>query len=142
MKERLFENITLDELDNVCKYIKQELNGAKTAVILLTGGMGAGKTTFTSRLINLFGNEEYVNSPTFNIWNVYEPDDYRFYHFDLYRLEDENEIYDMGFDEIWGVEGISIIEWWQRAADIIPSKHIEVLFETVGEDSRTIKVIS
>ena len=141
MSERLFENITLDGLDNVCYFIKEELKDEKIATILLTGDMGAGKTTFTSRFINLFGKEDYVNSPTFNIWNVYKLGEYQFYHFDLYRLEDKNEIFDMGFEEIWGVEGISIIEWWQRAENIIPKKNIEIIFDSINEDCRNIRVI-
>lgn len=97
--------------------------------ILLTGEMGAGKTTFTSIFVNLFQKnlEDFnVNSPTFNLYNVYETSPIDIYHFDLYRLKEASELENLEIEEIWGRKGITIIEWWQIARDYLPENCIEV----------------
>ena len=81
------------------------------SVILLNGDLGAGKTTFTHFLINsLMSNDVNVTSPTFNIMQIYDGRDYPIYHLDFYRLEDGEELYELGLDESMS-NALTIIEW-------------------------------
>ena len=80
-------------------------------VITLTGDLGVGKTVFTQGLAKGLGIEEPVNSPTFTIVQVYEGGRLPFYHFDVYRIGDVEEMDEVGFDEYVSGEGVSLIEW-------------------------------
>ena len=141
MKES-FLNIPLEELEVPALALKKIADKQKHPVILLTGEMGAGKTTFTSVLVKLYGIAENANSPTFNLYNVYKSFGKEIYHFDLYRLRDATELDNIEVEEIWGKQGISIIEWWQIAKDFLPENTIEVRITTVDFDHRDIEIIS
>lgn len=80
-------------------------------VLALVGDIGAGKTTFTQSLFWYLGVETKVSSPTFNIVLLYEGTRFRCYHADLYRLETEEELDNIGFDEVLSDEALVVIEW-------------------------------
>ena len=82
----------------------------KGDVIVLTGDLGSGKTKFTEGVLQFFGLENEISSPTFNIVNEYVNKDVNVYHFDVYRLEDEDEFYAIGGEEYFE-KGICLIEW-------------------------------
>ncbi|MEM7183437.1 MAG: tRNA (adenosine(37)-N6)-threonylcarbamoyltransferase complex ATPase subunit type 1 TsaE [Spirochaetota bacterium] len=107
--------------------------------VLLTGEMGAGKTTFTSHLVTALGSKE-VHSPTFTLINKYRISQGSVFHFDLYRLKEEEELEELGFEDIWGVQGLSIIEWWQIARNYLPPGCMEVSLEILDEERRKITV--
>ena len=90
-------------------------------VVLLEGEMGAGKSVLTRAAARGLGVEGPVPSPTFTILNIHEGREIRLYHFDLYRLEGEDALYEMGLDEfIPARDGASLIEWPQMAAEAMP----------------------
>ena len=92
-------------------------------VICLKGDLGAGKTLFTQGFCQALNVKETVTSPTFNLMNVYEGDK-RIYHFDLYRLENEDDLYEIGFYEYTDVEDeIALIEWPDRFIDCMPDDY-------------------
>lgn len=105
-------------------------------VILLTGEMGAGKTTFTSHFVRSFDSNLNPNSPTFNLMNEYRTESFSIFHFDLYRLKFPGEVDNLGFEEIWGKQGLSIVEWWQIAADYFDDSAIEIKIEVIDEETR------
>ena len=111
------------------------LSGPHT--ILLTGGMGAGKTAVTKGIVEGMGIFDDVSSPTYTLVNAYEDGDKKVYHFDLYRLGDPEELYEMGFEDYLR-EGCSlIIEWPQVACDYpFTSKIIFVLDQTEKPEER------
>ena len=93
-------------------------------IICLEGDLGAGKTLFVQNLAKALGIEENVTSPTFNLMNTYEGK-MVMYHFDLYRLEQEYELEDIGFyDYISDVHGLVGIEWADKCCDCLPDDYI------------------
>ena len=112
-------------------------------VFTLTGDLGVGKTVFTQGLAKGLGIEEPVNSPTFTIVQVYEEGRLPFYHFDVYRIGDVEEIEEVGFDDYVMGEGVSLIEWADLIEEILPEKRTEIRIEKdleQGFDYRKITV--
>ena len=80
-------------------------------------------------------------SPSFTILNVYESGRVPLYHFDWYRLEDAEELYEMGLDEYLGGDGIALVEWPGRCPEAVPEKHRTIRFEQTGENERRIEIL-
>lgn len=96
-------------------------------VVLLTGEMGAGKSVFTRAAARGMGVEGPVPSPTFTILNIHDGKRMKLYHFDLYRLENEDELYEMGLEEfIPPMDGAVMIEWPQMAQGAMPESALLV----------------
>lgn len=97
-------------------------------VVLLSGPLGAGKTTLTQGIAAGVGVADYVTSPSFTIVNEYRPKRPRahptFYHLDLYRISGAAEALDFGLEEYVGGEGIAVVEWAERAAEAMPSDYL------------------
>ena len=98
-------------------------------VFTLTGDLGVGKTVFTQGLAKGLGIDEPVNSPTFTIVQEYDGGRLPFYHFDVYRIGDIEEMEDVGFDDYVMGEGVSLIEWADLIREILPDKRTEILIE-------------
>lgn len=107
-------------------------------VLCLYGEMGAGKTVFTNGLCRALGVTDYVTSPTFTIVNEYEGENFRVFHFDMYRIEDEDELLEIGFDEYLSSGGVCVIEWPQNVKNSLPQKRFEIEIAKVGENERKI----
>ncbi len=104
-------------------------------VVLLKGEMGAGKSVLTRAAARGMGVEGPVPSPTFTILNIHDGRAMKLYHFDLYRLEGEDALYEMGLDEfIPARDGASLIEWPQMAEEAMPADHlaIDILYAEDG----------
>ena len=112
-------------------------------VYTLNGDLGVGKTVFTQGVAAGLGITEPVSSPTFTIVQVYEEGLLPFYHFDVYRIGDIEEMEEIGYDDYFFGEGICLIEWAELIRDILPEKRIEITIEkdlTQGFDYRRITV--
>ena len=111
----------------------------KGDVIVLTGELGSGKTKFTEGVLEHFGLENEISSPTFNIVNEYISKNINIYHFDVYRLEDEDEFYAIGGEEYFD-KGICLIEWGEMIESVLPKKYIHITFNRnyENDDSREI----
>ncbi len=108
------------------------------AVVCLYGEMGVGKTVFTNGLCRALGVCEYATSPTFTVVNEYDGGVFPVYHFDMYRIEDEDELLEIGFDEYLNSGGICIIEWPENIPESLPEKRINIKFLRESADERTI----
>lgn len=97
----------------------------KGDLVVLSGELGAGKTKFTEGFLKFFKLEDEISSPTFNIVNEYKKDDISIYHFDVYRLEDVSEFYEIGGDEYFE-NGICLIEWGELIKDALPKSFISI----------------
>ena len=107
-------------------------------VILLTGDLGAGKTTFVGGALEALGYKEHVISPTFNILKCYFEVQPNIFHIDAYRLEGQN--IDIGLEEFIEGEGVTFIEWPKFIAPLIPAKHLEISLKRIGDSEREITV--
>ena len=97
-------------------------------IIVLTGNLGSGKTKFTEGILSHFGLENEISSPTFTIVNEYIKDENYIYHFDVYRLEDSSEFYEIGGEEYFD-KGICLIEWGELIEDVLPDDYLHITFE-------------
>ena len=109
-------------------------------VVFLNGDLGTGKTTLVKGLVKGFGiKSSEVNSPTFVFLNIYEGNDV-IYHFDLYRIEEERELYGLGIEEFLYGKGIAVIEWPDRLGKLKPSRFIQVNLAYHQESKRLITI--
>ena len=113
MEELIGEKETEDKAKNFASLIK----GFKNSLLInLIGNLGAGKTTFVRGLIQEFGFDEFVKSPTFTIVESYESDNLKVFHFDLYRIEDDRELQAIGVEDYLTEENaITLVEWPEKS---------------------------
>ena len=107
-------------------------------VVCLYGEMGVGKTVFTNGICRALGVCEYATSPTFTVVNEYDGAGFPVYHFDMYRIEDEDELIEIGFDEYLNAGGICIIEWPENIPNSLPQKCVNVKILRDSFTERTI----
>ena len=115
------KSFLLEDINEVAEAV---LNAHPNKIILFNGEMGAGKTTFIKALCKQLGVEEATSSPTFSLVNEYQTARKEtIYHFDVYRLKNESEAYDMGMDEYLYSNAWNFIEWAEKIPTLIPEKH-------------------
>ncbi|MEE1040267.1 MAG: tRNA (adenosine(37)-N6)-threonylcarbamoyltransferase complex ATPase subunit type 1 TsaE [Lachnospiraceae bacterium] len=139
--EKVFETYSPEETLEIGKSLGE--NAAPGEVYALIGDLGAGKTVFTKGFAQGLGIEEPVNSPTFTILQIYEEGRIPLYHFDVYRIEEPEEMEEVGFDEYIDGDGVCLIEWAGRIGDLLPPEVIVVRIEKNldrGPDYRRITV--
>ena len=112
------------ETENIAKAFSKELKAGD--VICLNGDLGTGKTAFVGGLVRALGYSEPISSPTFTIVNCYEGAVFPIYHFDVYRIEDSDEMYEIGYEEYINGDGITLIEWSEKISDILPLERYEI----------------
>ena len=118
-------------------------NAKAGGVYTLVGDLGVGKTLFTQGFAKGLGIAEPVSSPTFTIVQVYEEGRLPFYHFDVCRIADVEEMEEVGFEEYVSGEGVSLIEWANLIEEILPDQRVDILIEkdlTQGFDYRKITI--
>ena len=126
---------SLSDLPRVAEEIIHSLDGR--SVVLLRGGMGAGKTTLVSRIAALLGAEDTVTSPTFALVNQYEGAECRIYHFDFYRIDNIEEVFDLGYEEYFYSGDLCLVEWPEKIEPLIPDDAMVVRI-TAGDDEHRI----
>ena len=110
-------------------------------IICFHGEMGVGKTTFIKEICKKLGVEDVVSSPTFSIINEYLTENNgSVYHFDFYRIEKEEEAFDIGYEEYFYQGNICLIEWPEKISSIIPENIIKVQI-TRSDEQRIIEII-
>ena len=102
------------------------LKALTSKVILLNGTMGVGKTTFVKSLVKVLGSEDVVSSPTFSIVNEYELNNDMVYHFDMYRINNEVEALQFGFEDYLATNHWIVIEWPDRIPNLLPENYNSV----------------
>ena len=124
---QVYETNSPDETYEIGKQMAQKAEAG--AVFCLDGDLGVGKTVFTQGFAAGLGIEEPVNSPTFTIVQVYEQGRLPFYHFDVYRISDIDEMYEIGCEEYFYGEGVCFIEWAQLIQEMIPENAVTITIE-------------
>ena len=103
--------VTINKLEDWQGVVNQIIPQLQHDIFLLKGNLGAGKTTFTQFLLKNLGSQDEVNSPTYSIVNEYNTPKGKVFHFDLYRLKNIEEVYDIGIEEYLDNAFLCIIEW-------------------------------
>lgn len=112
----------------------------KGDIIVLTGELGSGKTKFTEGVLEYFNLQDEISSPTFTIVNEYSTSTLPIYHFDVYRLEDEDEFSAIGGEEYFE-KGICIIEWGELIKNVLPKKYTQITFSKNEQDENVRELI-
>jgi len=109
--------------------------------VAMTGDLGAGKTVLTKGIAKGLGvkNAQYVNSPTFVIIKQYKGK-IPLYHFDLYRLDHPGALDSENFEEYFYGQGVTVVEWAERVAELLPKRRWEVTLKVAGENKRRISI--
>ncbi|MFM1918755.1 MAG: hypothetical protein RLZZ303_389 [Candidatus Hydrogenedentota bacterium] len=107
------------------------------AFVALRGELASGKTCFVRGVASVLSGDAQVSSPTFTLVNEY-PGPVPVHHLDLYRLSCADELADLGDEELFEGEGISLVEWAERAGSLLPARRLEIHFEHAGGDQRRI----
>ncbi|MBQ7041520.1 MAG: tRNA (adenosine(37)-N6)-threonylcarbamoyltransferase complex ATPase subunit type 1 TsaE [Muribaculaceae bacterium] len=138
------DKINITSLDNIEAAAKEFVNlmGDDT-VFAFYGDMGAGKTTFINALCRVLGVEEdTTNSPSFSIVNEYRSDTTAelIYHFDLYRIENLEEAFDIGIEDYFDSGALCLLEWPERIEDILPYDTVKVEIKINDDDTRQLLI--
>lgn len=139
--EQIIETYNTQETFEFGKKIGERAKAGE--VYSLIGDLGVGKTVFTQGVASGLGIKESVNSPTFTIMQVYDEGRLPFYHFDVYRIGDIEEMDEIGYDEYFYGDGVCLIEWANLIEEILPEKYIRITIEKSlekGFDYRKIMV--
>ncbi len=122
----------LSELPDLAKKMLRSFDGQKVA--LFYGEMGAGKTTIIKALCEELGVKDAISSPTYSIVNEYRGvNGQKIYHFDFYRINSQDEVYDLGYEEYFYSGAYCFIEWPEKIGDLIPLEHETITIKKEGE---------
>ena len=136
-----YESFKAEDTREFAKMLAKEAKEGQ--IYLLSGDLGTGKTAFDQGFAQGLGIEDYVNSPTFTIMQIYDKGRLPLYHFDVYRIGDSSEMDELGYEEYFFGNGVSLVEWPEMIEDILPDDAIRITIEkdlTKGFDYRLIKV--
>jgi tRNA threonylcarbamoyladenosine biosynthesis protein TsaE len=109
-------------------------------ILLFYGDMGAGKTTLIKAICERLGVTDVVTSPTFSIVNEYAGAGNKIYHFDFYRLKNQAEALDLGYEEYFYSDAWCFIEWPEKIPDLLPDNYVRVNIQVMPDGSRQITI--
>ena len=128
-----------DQLHEVAEALLDSLDGR--TVVALRGEMGAGKTTLVRAVAEQLGASDQVTSPTFALVNQYEgAEGERIFHFDFYRIEDEREAFDLGYEEYFYSGDLCFVEWPEKIEGLMPDAVMEVRITVEGPTERSFEI--
>ena len=132
------KNYSISELNLIAKEI---IATSKSKMLLFYGEMGVGKTTLIKEICIELGIEDVANSPTFSLVNEYHTANSEIvYHFDFYRIEDENEAYDIGIEDYFYSDAWCLIEWPQNIENLLPLESTEIHISILENGDRNIQL--
>ena len=140
MKETVIHTSSAEETEAAGRALGERIIGDKHAYVALFGGLGAGKTAFTRGIVSVLSPGARVHSPTYTVVNDYTAagSDCSVYHFDMYRVTDDDALYSVGYYDYLTDNSFIITEWSENITDHLPPERIEVRIEYEGADKRKI----
>ena len=128
----------LSELPEIARWV---IDSTPKRVFLLKGPMGSGKTTLIKEITNQLGVEHVTSSPTFSLVNEYQSkENETIYHFDFYRIEDEEEAFDMGIEEYFDTDAWCFVEWPEKVENVLPLDSVVINLSINKDNTRTIEI--
>lgn len=109
-------------------------------VVAVSGPLGSGKTVLIQGICQGLGVKQLVTSPSFVIINEYPGKNFWVYHFDLYRLKNVQELINLGYEEYFYGQGVCLVEWAEKAKDLLPDNRIEINLTIISETQREISI--
>ncbi len=140
-KKKVWDSFSERETVQIAKNLAKQAKAGD--VYCLSGDLGVGKTVFTKGFAKGLGIQEPVNSPTFTIMQIYEEGNLPLYHFDVYRIEDVEEMEEIGYEDYFYGEGVCFIEWAELIKEILPKDCKKIRIEkdiSKGFDYRRIEI--
>ena len=128
------------QIEDLSSVSQQVLGHLTSKTVLFYGEMGVGKTTLIKSLVKLLGSNDDVSSPTFSIVNEYKANDTSIYHFDLYRIKDEEEALNFGFEDYLYTNNWVFIEWPENAKNLLPDDVNSIEIYHKDKTSRSLKL--
>lgn len=134
--------LKIESLDTINNSARQFINQmGNNTVFAFRGEMGAGKTTFIKAICEELGVGDVINSPTFAIVNEYRSNsDELIYHFDFYRINKIDEVYDFGYEDYFYSGSLCFIEWPEKIEELLPHDTVNVYFEVKENGYRSVKI--
>lgn len=129
----------IDQLPEAAAWLLQQARGRK--VFVFQAPMGAGKTTLIKSICQALGVSDNTSSPTFSIVNEYSSPQGPVYHFDFYRLEDQQEAFELGYEEYFYSDQYCFIEWPEKIPDLIPDDAVTVKIDIRDPQRREIHIL-
>ena len=128
----------LSDLSEIARWV---LESSTSRVLLFNGPMGSGKTTLIKEITHQLGVEHVTSSPTFSLVNEYHgKNDDIIYHFDFYRIEDEEEAYDMGIEEYFDSDAWCFVEWPEKVQNVLPLESVVIKLTINQDNTLTIEI--
>jgi len=121
---------SVDDMERLGKELIDRRGG--NHLIYVNGPLGAGKTTLVRGMLRALGHTGAVKSPTFTLVEPYAFDDFAFYHFDLYRLQDPRELEFLGVRDYLHGKGVCAVEWAERAQNVLPTPDLDIMITPTG----------
>jgi tRNA threonylcarbamoyladenosine biosynthesis protein TsaE len=126
----------LGQLPHAAQQILEHAGTEKN--FLFYGDMGAGKTTLIKEICKQLGTDDTTSSPTFSIINEYKLADKAIFHFDFYRLKNQNEAFDLGYEDYFYADQYCLIEWPEKIPDLLPPNYLKIEIQSINENERWI----
>lgn len=130
--------LNFKEIDKVAEKLADYVKSGD--VVALIGDLGTGKTTFTKKFAKTLGVTDNLKSPTFNYVLEYFSGRLPLYHFDVYRLGEAEEIYEVGYEDYLGGDGVMLIEWADIIQSELPKEYIRITLEYDGDETRGVSL--
>ncbi|GAA4114681.1 tRNA (adenosine(37)-N6)-threonylcarbamoyltransferase complex ATPase subunit type 1 TsaE [Aquimarina addita] len=132
-------NITYT-LNDLAKTAKQVIGSLSHNILLFDGDMGVGKTTLIKEICLQLGVQDVITSPTYSLVNEYKGTSKKIYHFDFYRIQEEEEAFDIGFEEYLDSDAWIFIEWPEKIINLLPEKTIKIEIKLLDNGKRALSM--
>ncbi|MFA5298052.1 MAG: tRNA (adenosine(37)-N6)-threonylcarbamoyltransferase complex ATPase subunit type 1 TsaE [Lutibacter sp.] len=134
----MIKDYALKELPAIANEI---IKSSKNKILLFYGEMGVGKTTLIKEIVKQLGSSDNVSSPTFSLVNEYRNEnDEKIYHFDFYRINNENEALDIGIEEYFYSDCWCLVEWPNKVKNLLPLKSTTITITSNSDQLRTLEL--
>ncbi|CAL2077300.1 tRNA (adenosine(37)-N6)-threonylcarbamoyltransferase complex ATPase subunit type 1 TsaE [Tenacibaculum sp. 190524A05c] len=128
-------------LDQLREIAQEVIASSKHKILLFNGEMGVGKTTLIKEICSILGVQDTISSPTFSLVNEYVTDkNETVYHFDFYRIKDEEEALDMGIEDYFYNDNWCLVEWPQNIKNLLPLNSVNIHIELNSDNQRNIQL--